>query len=55
MKLIESRYKKELTRRGVPDSLSAHFDCNIEYFSYLLNKDFKNKSILLTVSDKEKI
>jgi len=55
MKLIGSGYKKELTRRGVPDSLSAHFDCNIDYFSYLLNKDFKNKSILLTVSDKEKI
>lgn len=55
MNSTEMKYKKDFLRHGVPDNLSAHFYCNVEYFNYLLSKDFKNKSTLLTVSDKEKI
>ena len=55
MSSVGLRYTRSVSRRGLPSNLTEHFEANSEYFNFLLNKDFNNKQVPLTSSDKEKI
>ncbi|MFV9669032.1 hypothetical protein ACNY68_08585 [Pantoea sp. KXB25] len=55
MNTVRLRKKGQVLNRGIPVDLTTHFNSNVKYFNYLLNKDFTGEFTILTNWDKEKI